>query len=83
MAIDPLRLVEQRRAVTDDPHGKPETICACGARTRSRSGLCKACMKRDGLGTTSTENLIRLAADIAAELKRRRERISAALGDAT
>lgn len=78
MAIDPLRLVHQQRAVARGG----EARCLCGTRTRDASGRCRACrITLPKVPTMRTEDLVRLANAVNAELTKRRAVINAALGE--
>jgi len=77
MAIDPKKLAEQRWGKGRLP---PETICACGTRTRDASGKCRACrIDLPKVAKMSTENLIRLATIVGQEIKARHSAMEQAI----
>lgn len=79
MAVDPLVLARQRRAVVTGG----ESRCECGARTRSITGKCKACLVDfTGIAALPTHKLVALMGRVKAELAKRRAEIDAALTEA-
>jgi hypothetical protein len=68
-------------------HAKDEAPCRkCGAFTRGKDGLCRACKNGYGLPdpeTLRTEQIVTYLTRLKAELKRRQDEIAAALKEGT
>lgn len=78
MAIDPKKLRQQRKLVGAEVAA--ETKCACGARTRDKTGKCRACrIELPNLQVMRLDTLIRLSHACAGEIKRRQDEMTRAL----
>ena len=85
MAISPEVLAKQNglRVVRGHGTGVPAPCTHCGTMTTAKSGACRACVNGYGLPdvrTLSTERIMSYVASMRAELKRRQDEITQALG---
>lgn len=74
--IDPLTKARQRWGARQ----AMESVCACGTRTRDRSGMCRVCrMYLPKVPRLTDEHLIRLAAAVKTEITKRRSAFERAI----